>query len=218
MLRTLSLAAAVSGLALGAAWAQTANPAAPANPSAAPNSQNPAMSGPGTPSSGAMTSGGSAQNPGMGTSAPNSAANSGGMNNNAASQNSGGMNNNAASNANRSTTDTTGSTARTGTTANTTEVPGPWLGTQVWKQAVYDGQENRIGEVDNLVIAPDGKITDALIGVGGFLGLGEKTVAIPFSQLKAMKRNGNMWFMTSMSKEQLNNAPAYDTARFDANK
>lgn len=100
-------------------------------------------------------------------------------------------------------------------TAGTTEVGGPLLGTQVWKQAVYDGKENRIGEIDNLVIGKDGKISDALIGVGGFLGLGEKTVAIPFSDLKAVKRDGNLWFVTAMTKEQLTAAPAYDTKRFE---
>jgi hypothetical protein len=89
-----------------------------------------------------------------------------------------------------------------------------WLGTQVWKQGVYDPQNARIGEVDDLVINTSGQITHALIGVGGFLGIGEKTVAVPFSSLKPMSRDGRIWFELSQSKEQLNAAPAFDLAAY----
>lgn len=91
---------------------------------------------------------------------------------------------------------------------------GPMLGTQVWKQAVYDVKETRIGEIDNLVVAHNGQITDAVIGVGGFLGIGEKSVSVPFSALKPMVRDGAMWFVLDTTKEALKSAPAFDTSKY----
>src|SRR5438552_7511038 len=40
--------------------------------------------------------------------------------------------------------------------------------------AVYDPADQKIGTVDELVLNPDGKVADVVLGVGGFLGAGEK--------------------------------------------
>ncbi len=87
---------------------------------------------------------------------------------------------------------TTGST--TTTRGTMTELSGQMLGTSLWKQAVYDANENRIGEIDNLVIDRNGQIAEVVVGVGGFLGLGEKLVSFKYTELKPMVRNGNLWF------------------------
>jgi sporulation protein YlmC with PRC-barrel domain len=51
-----------------------------------------------------------------------------------------------------------------------------------YKQSVYDPSENKVGEIrDVLVEKKDGKIVAFIIGVGGFLGAGEKDVAVPFN-------------------------------------
>ena len=91
---------------------------------------------------------------------------------------------------------------------------GPWLGTQVWKQGVYDPSENRIGEIDNLVIGGNGQIEQAVVGVGGFLGIGEKNVAVNFADLKPMVRDGKIWFVLNKTKDELKAAPAFDTAKY----
>lgn len=50
---------------------------------------------------------------------------------------------------------------------------------------VYNDQYERVGEVDDIIIAPDKSLSYAIIGVGGFLGLSRHDVAIPFNQFKS---------------------------------
>jgi ABC-type cobalt transport system substrate-binding protein len=52
--------------------------------------------------------------------------------------------------------------------------------THWYKQSVYDPQDNKIGEIMDMLVARDGKVTALIIGVGGFLGIGEKDVVVPF--------------------------------------
>ena len=49
-----------------------------------------------------------------------------------------------------------------------------------------------------------------VIGVGGFLGLGEKNVAIDFPKLSWMEANGDRWLLTDASKEQLEALAEFD--------
>jgi sporulation protein YlmC with PRC-barrel domain len=51
-------------------------------------------------------------------------------------------------------------------------------------KAVYNDNKQKIGVVDDLIIAPDRSVTYAIIGVGGFVGVGKHDVAIPVNQLK----------------------------------
>jgi sporulation protein YlmC with PRC-barrel domain len=55
---------------------------------------------------------------------------------------------------------------------------------QILGQSVYNDKDEKVGDVDDLIIAPDSSVSYAIIGVGGFLGLGERQVAIPVSRLK----------------------------------
>ena len=47
---------------------------------------------------------------------------------------------------------------------------------------VYNDQDERVGEVEDLIIAPDKSLSYAIISIGGFLGLGTHHVAVPVSQ------------------------------------
>jgi len=49
---------------------------------------------------------------------------------------------------------------------------------------VYSTDDERVGEISELVIDTEGEITDVVIEVGGFLGLGEKPVAVKFGELR----------------------------------
>ena len=66
--------------------------------------------------------------------------------------------------------------------------------------AVYDPADQKIGTVDELVLNPDGKVADVVIGVGGFLGAGEKRVAVPMAELK---RGKNDHFVLAATKDSL---------------
>jgi sporulation protein YlmC with PRC-barrel domain len=85
-----------------------------------------------------------------------------------------------------------------------------WPVSSIYKAAVYDNYEQKIGDVENMVInETDAKIPTAIIGVGGFLGIGQKDVAVPFKDLKISHRNGKEWLVLNRTKEELKSAPAW---------
>jgi sporulation protein YlmC with PRC-barrel domain len=97
--------------------------------------------------------------------------------------------------------------------ANSPAMPSPatqWLASNVYNQSVYDPHEQKIGDLTDLIIEKDGHIKSAIIGVGGFLGVGQKDVEIPFSDLKMMTRNGKNWLALDRTKDQLQSAPTFD--------
>src|ERR1700694_1386929 len=57
--------------------------------------------------------------------------------------------------------------------------------TNFYKQNVYDPSDNKIGDIDDVIIDKAGSVSALIVGVGGFLGMGEKDVAIPFSAVHA---------------------------------
>ena len=74
-------------------------------------------------------------------------------------------------------------------------------------------QGEQIGDINNLVVAKDGSIDAVVIGVGGFLGMGEKNVAVPFASLSwSTDGNGNTYAYLAATKDQLKNAPEFDVA------
>ncbi|AZG76377.1 PRC-barrel domain-containing protein [Methylocystis rosea] len=89
------------------------------------------------------------------------------------------------------------------------------LVSNIHDQNVYDPQENKIGEVKDLVLDRGGKVTAAIISVGGFLGMGEKDIAVAFSDLRATERNNKWWLTINATKDELKNATGF---RFDKNK
>jgi sporulation protein YlmC with PRC-barrel domain len=83
-----------------------------------------------------------------------------------------------------------------------------WLASDVYKADVYDPSENKIGKVTDLMIDRNGNVAGAIIGVGGFLGAGQKDVVIPFKELKASTRDGKDWLVLNRTKDELKRAPA----------
>jgi len=81
--------------------------------------------------------------------------------------------------------------------------------TNYYKQAVYDPKENKIGDIDDVLVDKDGRISALIIGVGGFLGVGEKDVAVPFSAVKGTKKNDKWWLTLDETKDSLKNAVGF---------
>jgi sporulation protein YlmC with PRC-barrel domain len=50
-----------------------------------------------------------------------------------------------------------------------------------YKQDVYDPSNSKIGKIDDVLVSDSGQIDALIVGVGGFLGAGEKDVAVPFN-------------------------------------
>lgn len=80
-----------------------------------------------------------------------------------------------------------------------------WLGSKVIGMPVYtSATDERIGEVNNIVIEPNGQIAALVVGVGGFLGVGERDVAVRFQAFKSTKTSdGNAKLTLDVTKEQL---------------
>lgn len=67
-----------------------------------------------------------------------------------------------------------------------------------------------IGEIEDLVVSRRGRITHAIIDVGGFLGIGEKQVAVPFDRLQNI---GPYFVMYPGTEEQLESMPGFDKSK-----
>jgi sporulation protein YlmC with PRC-barrel domain len=62
--------------------------------------------------------------------------------------------------------------------------------TNYYKQNVYDPSDAKIGEITDVLVGRDGKVEAFMVSVGGFLGVGEKDVAVPFSAVHGTEKNG----------------------------
>lgn len=78
-----------------------------------------------------------------------------------------------------------------------------------YEQSVYNPSDETIGEVRDVLIDEDGEITALIIGVGGFLGLGEKNVAVPFDAVHRAQRDNDWYLVMNTTKDALEDAPGY---------
>lgn len=88
--------------------------------------------------------------------------------------------------------------------------------TNWYKQNVYDPSDAKIGEISDVLVNKDGKIGAFIVSVGGFLGLGEKDVAVPFDHVHATERNGKWWLIMNTTKDALKSAAGYKYDRAKA--
>ena len=65
-----------------------------------------------------------------------------------------------------------------------TSASGQWQGSKFIGLDVYNSQNEKIGDISEVMLDQSGKITDVVIGVGGFLGMGTHDVAVKWEQLK----------------------------------
>lgn len=77
---------------------------------------------------------------------------------------------------------------------------------------VYNG-DTSIGQIADLMMSLDqATVTGLILSVGGFLGVGDKLVAVPVNQIRV---GPEARFITDLTKEQLANAPAFDFAKLE---
>jgi len=82
------------------------------------------------------------------------------------------------------------------------------IGRQVYASAAGDAEH--IGDINNLVIGQNGDIVAVVIGVGGFLGIGEKNVAVDFSELQWTNAEDNSErYVLATTKDALEAAPDF---------
>jgi len=82
------------------------------------------------------------------------------------------------------------------------------IGSAVYASSSQDAE--MIGDINDIVITPEGKVASVIVGVGGFLGIGEKDVAVTYNTIDWVERDGDRWLVANMTREQLETAPAFD--------
>jgi sporulation protein YlmC with PRC-barrel domain len=83
-----------------------------------------------------------------------------------------------------STTTTPPAATTTAPASDTTSHQGQWRASKVVGLKIYNDSNESLGSVNDLLFDKEGKIAAAVIGVGGFLGMGEHYVAVPFDKIK----------------------------------
>jgi sporulation protein YlmC with PRC-barrel domain len=81
---------------------------------------------------------------------------------------------------------------------------------QVLGKTVFNDGGDGIGKVDDIIVAPDKSVTYAIIGAGGFLGVGRHDVAIPVSQIK--QRSDGKFILAGATKDALKAMPPFEYA------
>jgi sporulation protein YlmC with PRC-barrel domain len=91
-----------------------------------------------------------------------------------------------------------------------TSIPGNALTVTDWyKQDVYDPNNNKIGQISDVLVDKSGKISTLIIGVGGFLGAGQKDVAVPFEEVQATTKDNKVHLVMNTTKDALKSAPGF---------
>lgn len=90
------------------------------------------------------------------------------------------------------------------------EAKDQWLVNSMRDRSVYNATGKPIGELKDVLIGPDGKVQALVIGVGGFLGIGEKNVAVDYDYLT---QNGSISpdkITLRMNEQDLRSAPSFN--------
>ena len=74
---------------------------------------------------------------------------------------------------------------------------------------VYNNANENIGSIEDIILKPDGSVDEVVLSVGGFLGMGDKYVAVPFSDLKITRDGSSLKIVTLGTKDSLKALPAY---------
>ncbi len=89
-------------------------------------------------------------------------------------------------------------------------LPGQWRASKLMGQVVRNGANESIGDINDLIVDNTGKVTAVVVGVGGFLGMGEKNIALTFDQLSISRdSNNSLVVMANATKESLESAPEW---------
>ncbi|WP_299862581.1 PRC-barrel domain-containing protein [uncultured Roseobacter sp.] len=78
-----------------------------------------------------------------------------------------------------------------------------------------DAEQNwdDIGEINDVILSRDGQVKAVILGVGGFIGIGEKDVAVDMNSIKIVNESddpGDFFLVVKTNKEALTDAPAYE--------
>jgi sporulation protein YlmC with PRC-barrel domain len=90
------------------------------------------------------------------------------------------------------------------------QTPGQISSDKLIGRSVRNAQDKVVGEIKSVALGPDGRVQAVIVGVGGFLGVGEREVAIGWDNLR-IRDNGEV-IATDLSEQQLRGLPEYKYA------
>jgi len=89
-----------------------------------------------------------------------------------------------------------------GLTVSGLEAGNVMMASSIIGSTVYTSANENVGDVNDIILSKDGKVQAVVIGVGGFLGLGEKDVAVPMDRIQMVRdENNNVKYTISASRE-----------------
>lgn len=98
----------------------------------------------------------------------------------------------------------------------TTQVARGWsVKKTLLGKAIYNDQGDKVGEVEDLIVAPDRQLSYVIVGAGGFIGFGQHDVAIPVTQIQ--DRSGKL-VMPGATKDLLKAMPVFTYADDNAQR
>ena len=75
---------------------------------------------------------------------------------------------------------------------------------------VVNTANERVGDINEIVLGKDGKVAAVIVGVGGFLGMGEHEVAVNFNSIRMSRdQNDNLVVTMNATKDVLKDAPQW---------
>jgi sporulation protein YlmC with PRC-barrel domain len=102
------------------------------------------------------------------------------------------------------------------TVTEATQVATGWSASKsILGKAVYNDGGTKVGKVEDLIIAPDRHVSYLIVGVGGFIGIGQREVAIPVTQVH--EQDGKIT-IPGATKEALKAMPAFVYAKADTQR
>jgi len=104
-----------------------------------------------------------------------------------------------------------GSTTLGGAVVEMRAVTAGWSAKkQILGKTLYNEKKEKVGTIDDIIIAPDKAVSYAIVGAGGFAGLGKHDVAIPVSQFK---EEGGTFILPGATKEIIKAMPEFEYAK-----
>lgn len=104
---------------------------------------------------------------------------------------------------------TAGSPAATVTTTKwmTEEATGQWRASKMIGLNIYNSDNEKIGDISDIIVDRSGRLEAIVVGAGGFLGIGERDVAVPYDQIN--------WVFTPVPSPRTSTGPATTTGAAD---
>ena len=91
----------------------------------------------------------------------------------------------------------------------TIQAPDDWLASRMIGSAVYGPGDEKLGDINDVIVASNGQIKAVVLGVGGFLGIGEKNVALNPGALERVRQENSVRYQLATTKEELTAAPEF---------